>query len=140
MFGIPPIPTVICKGLTGPTRSSFDWNTTQAPAANASRWARRSSAAFSATILGQIIVGTTTTLTSLVATVYGTPLVTDSITFTLQKGGVDTALTVTLAAGAATATGTGSVAVVPGDYLTVKALQSGTEAQGSFILNLLAAD
>lgn len=140
MLGLSPCPAEMNKGNTGPTRSSFDWNTQQAPATTSTRWARRSSAAFSAFLLAQIVVGSPTTITSFTATVYGTPLSTDSLLCTLQKNGVDTGLTVNLAAGSTTATGTGSVSVVAGDYLTAKVVQSGTEVQGTFLLNLLAAD
>jgi hypothetical protein len=140
MIGISPLPTVISKGLTGPTRAGWDWNVQQSPSSTSSRWARRGGSAWTSAIGCQIVVGTTTTITTLKVAIYGTPLATDSITFTLQKNGVDTALTVTLAAGATSATGAGSISVVPGDYLTCKAVQTATEFQTSFWCYMFASD
>jgi hypothetical protein len=55
-------------------------------------------------------------------------LVTDSMTLTVRKNGVDTALVAMLAAGQASVLASGSVAVVAGDRISVKIVQSGTEA------------
>lgn len=140
MLGLSPCPAEMNKGLTGPTRNTFDWNVQFAPASTGDRWARRGGGAWSASVLCQLVVGATITLSSLGIVVYGTPLSTDSILLTLQKTGVDTGLTVTLAAGATLATGSGSVSVVPGDYLTLKAVQSGSESQGAFWAYMFATD
>lgn len=140
MIGISPLRTVITKGPTGPTRSGYDWNIQQSTGQTANRWARRGPSAWNNTLICQVIVGTAAVLKTLSVVVYGTPLATDSLTLTLQKNGVDTALTLTLAAGASSASASGSIAVAPGDYLTVRGNQSGTELQSSFWVYILASD
>lgn len=130
------------KGPTGITRSTYDWNVQNGPGTTADRWARRvmGTAAWNSAIVCQIIVGTNTTLTQLQVVIYGTPLAVDSCTFTLRKNGVATGLTATLAAGATTANGTGSVSVVAGDYLTLVANQSGTEVQANWFVYIAVSD
>lgn len=140
MIGITPLPTIITKGQTGPTRSGFDWNVQQAPGVNANRWARRGGSAWINAILCQIVVGAATTLTKITVKIYGTALVTDSVVFTLQKNGVDTGLAVTLTAGSTAVSATGSVSVGRGDYLTMKAVQSGSESQTNFWVYIFASD
>jgi hypothetical protein len=140
MIGISPRPTVITKGRTGPTRSGYDWNVQQSPGSTSNRWARRGGSAWNTAIGCQIIAGSITTITKLTINVYGTPLVTDAVTFTLQRNGVDTALSVVLAAGAATADGTGSVFLNATDYLTVRATQNGTELSTTFWVYIFASD
>lgn len=120
------------KGPTGPTRSIYDWNCQSSPATTADRWTRRGQGAFVGAVCCQVLVGQATTLTSMSVKIYGTALSTDSVTFTLQKNGVDTALTATVAAGGTSASGSGSIAIAKGDYLTVKANGSGTEAQANW--------
>lgn len=51
----------------------------------------------------------------------------DSVTFTIRKNGVDTALVAVLAAGQTSVTVTGSLAVVAGDRISLKVVQSGSE-------------
>lgn len=140
MLGISPCPTVISKGLTGPTRSGYDWNVTQSTGQTANRWARRGASAWTNVLSNQIVVGADTVLTNIAITVFDTPLATDSLTLTLQKNGVDTALTVTLAAGATSNTASGSVSVAKGDYLTIKGNQSGTELQSNFYVYIFVSD
>jgi hypothetical protein len=139
MIGISPLRTVITKGRTGPTRATYDWNVQQSTGQTANRWARRGASAWLNALVCQLVVGADITLTKLSIRV-DTPLVTDSLTLVLQKNGVDTALSVTLAAGASFATGTGAVAVVKEDHLTVRGNQSGTELENNFWAYILASD
>ena len=92
MIGLSRIPTFIRQGDTGPTRSGFDWNVQQSTGQTANRWCRRGASAWINVIACPIVVGSNTTLTKLSIVIYGTPLVTDSVLFTLQKNGSDTPL------------------------------------------------
>jgi hypothetical protein len=127
-------------GPTGPTRAGYDWSVQASPATTSNRWPRTGSGSWLATLCGQIFVGATVTLTKLQLEVYGTPLTTDTLTFTLQKNGVDTGLSVTLAAGATSASATGSLSLLPTDYLTARVVQSSTEGQPNMWLYMLASD
>jgi hypothetical protein len=55
-------------------------------------------------------------------------IATDSVTYTLRLNGSDTGLTCTITPGTTSAKGSGSVAVVAGDRLSMKLSQSGTVA------------
>jgi hypothetical protein len=55
-------------------------------------------------------------------------LSTDSVTFTIRKNSVDTGLVAVLAAGQTSVTASGSIAVVAGDRISLKVVQSGTES------------
>lgn len=72
-------------------------------------------------------VGTYTRITVVASVAFTT----DTFTYTVRKNGVDTGLTVTLAASATSATGTGSVSVVDGDRISIKVVQSGSEVKTS---------
>lgn len=140
MIGLSPSPAEMNKGDVGPTRAGYDWNVQQSPGQTANRWARRGGSAWLSLPICPIIVGSPTTIVSLRVVVYGTPLASESVVLTLQKNGVDTSLTATLAAGASSALGSGSVTVVAGDYLTLKANQSGTTVESAWWGYILAAD
>lgn len=127
-------------GATGPTRATYDWSAQSSPAATSNRWIRRGQTAYLSVICGHIVIGATRALTSISVKIYGTALATDSCTFTLQKNGSDTALTCTIAAGATTASGSGSVSIAPGDYITMKLNQSGTEAQSQWWVYVAVTD
>lgn len=83
------------------------------------------------------------TLTDLVG-VHGNVMTVDSITYTIRVNGVDTALTFTIANNVATGSSTGqSVAVAQGDKITLKAVQTASQANttlnGSFSLGWRSA-
>lgn len=67
-------------------------------------------------------------------------LSTDTVTVTIQKGGVDTAVTWTIAANTATGNVTGvSVAFNAGDFLSCKVVQSSTQAAASWGITVCIA-
>jgi hypothetical protein len=132
------------QGPTGPAgspRAVFTWTYSNGVATSADRFVQRASTnALSSEAGGQTVVLRPRTLVRLVVTILGTPYVTDSATFTLRKNGVDTALTLTLAAGATSGSVTGSVSVAAGDRLTVKLNQSGTESTAGIVPYIYASD
>lgn len=115
-------------GDTGGSGSAFgalSWNPTGVPGTTSTRYLIPSEVGPDAAEYFQLAAGPGTyTSLAVVATV---ALATDSVTYTVRKNGVDTALTVTVAAGATSAVGSGSVAVVAGDRISIKVVQSGTE-------------
>lgn len=129
------------QGPTGSPRAVFSWVYSNGVATSADRWVQRASTtATSQEAGGQTVVVYARTLVRLVVTILGTPYTTDSATYTLRKNGVDTALTVTLAAGASSASATGSVSLAPGDRLTMKLNQSGTEATAAIVPYIYVSD
>lgn len=120
------------QGATG-FPGNIQWGAAAAAAANADRFFVSSFAALaSTTAAGNTLLAKSGTLTSIYAAHGGTPLATDSVTYTLQVNTVDTALTCTIAPGGTAANLTGqAVAVVAGDLLRMKVRQNGTEVQAA---------
>lgn len=117
------------QGPAGPARAQYSWQQFGSNATTLVRYLQVSSTTTGNNeSLGRVLVMYSTTLVRLDVRVTGTPFTTDSCTFTLRKNGVDTALTVALGVGATAVNITGSVSVAPGDILTMKAVQSGSEA------------
>jgi len=82
----------------------------------------------SAADYGKVHVPAAITLTAIRVKFYGTPASTANLTFTMRKNGVDTAITITINAGATSGTATGfSVSCAEGDRLTIKAQESASE-------------
>jgi hypothetical protein len=106
-------------GGNGSAFGPLTWNTISNPGA----------AAPDAVEYFQIVAGASAYLTLQV--VSSVALGTDSLTFTLRKNGVDTALVAVLAAGATQVIAAGSVSVVAGDRISIKLVQSGTESTSS---------
>lgn len=131
MQGITPLPTVLGPqgpvGDTGGGGSAFGsitWNTSANLGSTSTFYLFPNEGAQDTTEYFQLAAGPGTYTTLKV--ISSLALSPDTVTFTLRLNGVDTGLTVTLAAGATTATGTGSVTVVEGDLLSMKMVQSGS--------------
>lgn len=115
-------------GDTGGGGTAFGpltWNTSSAAAALGTKYLLPYETEPGSTECFQIVSGPGTYTT--IKVVASAAFATDSFTYTVRLNGVDTGLTVTLAAGATSAVGTGSVAVVAGDRISVKVVQSGSE-------------
>lgn len=126
-------------GASGVPRTSFSWQATNATSTTAARFLQAQGAVLSSE-QGRYHVPGPTTIIRILLNILGTPYVTDNVTATLRKNGVDTALVATLTATSLSVSSTGSISVVAGDVLTMKIVQSGTEATTATFLNIVVSD
>ena len=127
------------SGVAGQARSAFSWQYTNATNTTLARFLQASGLVLSSE-QGRFHVTQATSLIRIVINVLGAVYTTDTITLTLRKNGVDTALTVALAPAGTTASATASVSVAVNDVLTMKVTQSGTESTAAVFVNVYVAD
>jgi hypothetical protein len=84
------------------------------------------------------IVSVAGTFTNLAVKSLGTLSGADTYTVTLRVNGVDSALALTVGAAGTSGSVTGSVAVVAGDKVTMKFVQSGTGTAAGWLLAITA--
>ncbi len=117
-------------GATGGTSAPFWWLFRTYSGTTAVRYLRQWFGVAAAEAGSQYATASTT-ITKIEVELFTSLFATASLTFTLRKNGVDTGLTATLVNGTYTASGTGSVSIAPGDYLTMKVVQSVSETNAS---------
>ncbi len=112
----------------------MNWGTTVASSVTSGRYFIRTSGALSVTTGAAPftcpITGTRTVY--LTWSVAGTPLATDSVALTVFINGVATALTATMPPGSVSGQASGTLNLAAGDAISVRAIQSGTEAQAAW--------
>lgn len=118
------------------------WCSLSAPATTSVRfapWQSISAAPNAGEVSSLVVVPVNMTVTALYFSVIIT-LTTDTVTWTLRKNGVDTALTGTIPANQQITSFTGlNLAVAAGDKLSLKLVQSSTQAQASWSLTVSVA-
>jgi hypothetical protein len=123
---------------TGPLAASYkflqSWGHVAAPAVAAARFFPRTGITFaSAAATGEYPAPKTGTFTfTLTARVGGTKLTTDTVACEIYKNGVATGITFTLLTTDTVKQASGSLAVIAGDGISVRVLQSATEAQAAW--------
>lgn len=145
--GVSPIGAIGPTGATGPIGATgatgpreYFWASSSIPATTSARYLQNDTTVLTATEGLGVLLGAGGTLTLMRVDFAGTAMSTANMTFTLRVNGVDSALTVTINAGATSGQMTGaSVAINPGDSLSMKSVASASEANSAINLLITAA-